>query len=89
MSQDYMAHGSQGLFTQAGYNDPLQDDGSQNHFGMSNVNSLQSQSLLNPIYSQPFAHYNTQPLNLQSSQPQQQQGPQGQGFQNQKLQYNS
>lgn len=41
--QDYMAHGSQGLFTQAGYNDPLQDDGSQNHFGMSNVNSLQSQ----------------------------------------------
>ncbi|WMV40218.1 hypothetical protein MTR67_033603 [Solanum verrucosum] len=89
MSQDYMSHGSQGLFTQAGYNDPSQDDGSQNHFGMSNVNSLQSQSLLNPIYSQPFAHYNTQPLNLQSSQPQQQQGPQGQGFQNQKLHYNS
>ncbi|XP_006362492.1 regulator of nonsense transcripts 1 homolog [Solanum tuberosum] len=89
MSQDYMSHGSQGLFTQAGYNDPSQDDGSQNHFGMSNVNSLQSQSLLNPIYSQPFAHYNTQPLNLQSSQPQQQQGPQSQGFQNQKLHYNS
>ncbi|KAH0644051.1 hypothetical protein KY289_035025 [Solanum tuberosum] len=43
MSQDYMSHGSQGLFTQAGYNDPSQDDGSQNHFGMSNVNSLQSQ----------------------------------------------
>lgn len=41
--QDYMTHGSQGLFTQAGYNDPSQDDGSQNHFGMSNVNSLQSQ----------------------------------------------
>ncbi|XP_060179878.1 regulator of nonsense transcripts 1 homolog [Lycium barbarum] len=89
MSQDYMAHGSQGLFTQAGYNDPSQDDGSQNHFGMSSVNSLQSQSLLNPLYSQPFAHYNTQPLNMQSSQPQQQQGPQGQGFQNQKLHYNS
>ncbi|PHT39760.1 Regulator of nonsense transcripts 1 [Capsicum baccatum] len=89
MSQDYMAHGSQGLFTQAGYNDPSQDDGPQNHFGLSNVNSLQSQSLLNPLYSQPFAHYNTQPLNMQSSQPQQQQGPQGQGFQNQKLHFNS
>lgn len=45
--QDYMAHGSQGLFTQAGYNNPSQDDGPQNHFGMSNA-SLQSQvSLLN------------------------------------------
>nr|XP_016477754.1 PREDICTED: regulator of nonsense transcripts 1 homolog isoform X2 [Nicotiana tabacum] len=87
MSQDYMAHGSQGLFTQAGYNNPSQDDGSQNHFGMSNA-SLQSQSSLNPLYSQPFAHYNTQPFNMQS-QPQQQQAPQGQGFQNQKLHYNS
>ncbi|KAK4350991.1 hypothetical protein RND71_030304 [Anisodus tanguticus] len=84
MSQDYMAHGSQGLFTQAGYNNPSQEDSSQNHFGMSNANPLQSQSLLNPLYSQPFGHYNTQPLNMQSSQPQQ---PQAQGSQNQKLQY--
>ncbi|KAJ8531634.1 hypothetical protein K7X08_034128 [Anisodus acutangulus] len=43
MSQDYMAHGSQGLFTQAGYNNPSQDDSSQNHFGMSSANPLQSQ----------------------------------------------
>ncbi|KAF5203603.1 Regulator of nonsense transcripts 1-like protein, partial [Thalictrum thalictroides] len=28
ISQDYMAHGSQGLFTQAGFNDPSQDDSS-------------------------------------------------------------
>lgn len=41
--QDYMAHGSQGLFTQAGYNDPSQEDSPQNHFGMSNANPLQSQ----------------------------------------------
>ncbi|XP_060207506.1 regulator of nonsense transcripts 1 homolog [Lycium barbarum] len=88
MSQDYMAHGSQGLFTQAGYNNPSQDDSSQNHFGMSNANQLQSQSLLNPLYSQPFGHYNTQPLNMQSSQPQQPQAPQVQGSQNQKLHYN-
>ncbi|KAH0649614.1 hypothetical protein KY285_034862 [Solanum tuberosum] len=83
MSQDYMAHGSQGLFTQAGYSDPSQEDSPQNHFGMSNANPLQSQSLLNPLYSQPFGHYNTQPLNMQSSQPQQ-----PQGSQNQKLHYN-
>ncbi|MCD7448445.1 Regulator of nonsense transcripts 1-like protein [Datura stramonium] len=42
-TQDYMAHGSQGLFTQAGYNDPSQEDSPQNHFGMSNANPLQSQ----------------------------------------------
>ncbi|KAK4369632.1 hypothetical protein RND71_013424 [Anisodus tanguticus] len=85
MSQDYMAHGSQGLFTQAGYNNPSQDDSSRNHFGMSNANPLQSQSLLNPLYSQPFGHYKTQPLNMQSSQPQQPQASHVQGSQNQKL----
>ncbi|WMV43439.1 hypothetical protein MTR67_036824, partial [Solanum verrucosum] len=42
-TQDYMAHGSQGLFTQAGYSDPSQEDSPQNHFGMSNANPLQSQ----------------------------------------------
>ncbi|KAK4728378.1 hypothetical protein R3W88_021366 [Solanum pinnatisectum] len=88
MSQDYMAHGSQGLFTQAGYSDPSQEDSPQNHFGMSNANPLQSQSFLNPLYSQPFGHDNTQPLNMQSSQPQQPQTPQVQGSQNQKLHYN-
>ena len=43
VSQDYMAHGSQGLFTQVGFNDPSQDDASQSHFGIANPNSLQSQ----------------------------------------------
>lgn len=38
-----MAHGSQGLFTQAGVNDPLQDDASQVHFGMGAPGPLQSQ----------------------------------------------
>jgi len=41
--QDYMAHGSQGLFTQVGFNDPSQDDASQSHFGITNPNQLQSQ----------------------------------------------
>ncbi|GFZ00871.1 RNA helicase [Actinidia rufa] len=85
MSQDYMAHGSQGLFTQVVFNDPSQDDASQSHFGMANANPLHSQDLINPLYSQPFAHYNTQPLNLQATQ---QQPQQGQNFPNQKLHYN-
>lgn len=38
-----MAHGSQGLFTQAPFNDQSQDDASQNHFGVANANPLQSQ----------------------------------------------
>ncbi|KAK8640038.1 hypothetical protein V6N13_138403 [Hibiscus sabdariffa] len=75
MSQDYMNHGSQGLFTQAGFNDPSQDDASQSHFGVANPNQLQSQGLMNSLYAQPFAHFNTQPPNLQ---PQQGQGPQNQ-----------
>lgn len=87
MSQDYMPHGSQGLFTQVGFNDPSQDDASQSHFGVANTNPLQSQGLMNSLYSQPFAHYNTQPpLNLQAPQ---QQPPQGQSSsQNQKIHYN-
>jgi regulator of nonsense transcripts 1 len=82
MSQDYMGHGSQGLFTQVGFSDPLQDDATQNHFNVANSNPLQSQ--MNSLYSQPFAHYNTQPLNMQASQQQ----PQGQNSQNQKIHYN-
>lgn len=70
MSQDYMGHGSQGLFTQVGFNDPSQDDASQSHFG---ANSLQTQNMMNPLYSQPFAHYNSQPPNMQAPQQQQQQ----------------
>ncbi|KAJ6933050.1 regulator of nonsense transcripts 1 [Populus alba x Populus x berolinensis] len=85
MSQDYMAHGSQGLFTQVGFNDPSQDDASQSHFGIANPNQLQSQGLMNSLYSQPFGHYNTQQLNLQAPQ---QQPQQGQGTQNQKIHYN-
>ncbi|KAL6985835.1 Regulator of nonsense transcripts 1-like protein [Sarracenia purpurea var. burkii] len=86
MSQDYMAHGSQGLFTQVGFTDSSQDDASQSHFGMANANPLQSQGLMSPLYSQPFAHYNTQPINLQATQQQSQQ--QSQSSQNQKLHYN-
>lgn len=40
--QEYMAHGAQGLFTQAGFIDSSQDDGQQNPFGVNNPN-LQSQ----------------------------------------------
>ncbi|XP_044492825.1 regulator of nonsense transcripts 1 homolog isoform X2 [Mangifera indica] len=87
MSQDYMAHGSQGLFTQVGFNDRTQDDASQSHFGVTNSNQLQSQGLMNSLYSQPFAHYNTQPLNMHASS--QQQPQPGQGSQNQKVHYNS
>ncbi|OIW10868.1 hypothetical protein TanjilG_27814 [Lupinus angustifolius] len=82
MSQDYMAHGSPDLFTQAGFSDHLQDDATQSHFSVANPNALQSQ--MNSLYSQPFAHYNTQSLNLQASQQQ----SQGQGSQNQKIHYN-
>lgn len=45
MSQEYMAHGSQGLFTQAAFDDPSHDDASQNHFGLANANALQTQVL--------------------------------------------
>ncbi|KAF4362579.1 hypothetical protein F8388_011406 [Cannabis sativa] len=89
MSQDYMPHGSQGLFTQAAFNDPSQDDASQSHYGVANASQLQSQGLMNSLYSQPFTHYNTQPLNLQAPQQQQQQPPQpSQSSQNQKIHYN-
>ncbi|ONK58988.1 uncharacterized protein A4U43_C08F1810 [Asparagus officinalis] len=81
-SQDYMAHGSQGLFTQAGFNDPLQDESSQSHFGIAGPGPLQSQAA-NPLYSQPFSPYNATSLNMQQ-QPQQQ----SQSSQNQKLNFN-
>ncbi|XP_021765730.1 regulator of nonsense transcripts 1 homolog [Chenopodium quinoa] len=92
MSQDYMGHGSQGLFTQVGFNDPSQDDSSQGHFGVGNVNPLQSQGPMNPLYSQPFTHYNSQPLKMQNAQhqppqPQQQAAQQGLNSQNQKVHY--
>ncbi|KAK8460466.1 hypothetical protein SEVIR_2G333600v4 [Setaria viridis] len=65
VSQDHMAHGSHGMFTQAGYNDPSQDESSQMHYGMASAGPLQSQSMMNPLYSQSYAHYNTQPQSLQ------------------------
>ncbi|GJZ38779.1 regulator of nonsense transcripts 1 homolog isoform X1 [Tanacetum coccineum] len=43
MSQDYMGHNSQGLFTQVGFNDPSQDDASQTQFGVAHTDSLQTQ----------------------------------------------
>ncbi|XP_044504128.1 regulator of nonsense transcripts 1 homolog isoform X5 [Mangifera indica] len=87
MSQDYLAQGSQGLFTQVGFNDPTQDDAlqTQSHFSVTNPNQLQSQGLMNSLYSQPFAHYNTQPINMQASS--QQQPQPGQGSQKQKVHY--
>lgn len=70
-----MPHGSQGLFTQVGFNDRTQDETSQSHFGL--AGPLQSQGPLN-LYSQPFTQY-AHPLNQQAQQQQaQQQGPQNQ-----------
>ncbi|XP_078446418.1 RNA helicase [Wolffia australiana] len=76
ISQDY--HGrAQGLFTQAGFSDPSQDDSSQSHFGMARQPLLQSQGLMNhPLYSQPFTQYTS---------PQ----PKGEGPNSQKLNYTS
>ncbi|KAL8159031.1 hypothetical protein V2J09_000568 [Rumex salicifolius] len=74
MSQEYMGQGSQGLFTQGGYGEPSHGDGSQAHSSLANANPLQSQGLLNPIYSQPFNHY-TPHLNLQTTAQQQAQQP--------------
>ncbi|KAK9716247.1 hypothetical protein RND81_06G221000 [Saponaria officinalis] len=93
MSQDYMSHGSQGLFTQVGFNDPSQEESSPGHFGVGNANHLQSQAVMNPLYSQPFAHYNTPPMNLQNAhlqaqaQAPQQPNHQGQSLQNPKVHY--
>ncbi|KAK3125053.1 hypothetical protein QOZ80_7BG0599380 [Eleusine coracana subsp. coracana] len=64
VSQDHVAHGSHAMFTQAGYNDPSQDESSQMHYGMA-PGTLQSQNMMNPMYSQSYAHYNTQPQSLQ------------------------
>jgi hypothetical protein len=41
--QDHMAHGSHGMFTQVGYNDPSQDESSQIHYGMAAAGPLHSQ----------------------------------------------
>ncbi|KAL8196213.1 hypothetical protein R6Q57_025213 [Mikania cordata] len=72
MSQDYMGHGSQGLFTQVGFKDPTQDDSSQAHFSADPTTSLQTQGVMNPLYSQPFTHYNSQPISMLAQQQQQQ-----------------
>ncbi|KAL5724267.1 Regulator of nonsense transcripts 1-like protein [Ranunculus cassubicifolius] len=77
ISQDYMAHGSQGLFTQAGFNEQSQDDPSHTQYGVVGPNT---QGMMNPLYSQPFTHYNTQALNQNQQQ--------GQSSQNQKPHYN-
>ncbi|GMH09266.1 hypothetical protein Nepgr_011107 [Nepenthes gracilis] len=88
LSQEYMAHGSQVLFTQVGFNDPSHEDISQGHFGLANANTLQSQGLMNPLYSQPFGQYSTQPLNLHTSQQQQPPPPQqAQPSQSEKVHY--
>lgn len=58
ISQDYMQHGSQGLFTQAGFNNPSQDEPSQSNFG--GPGPLQSQGLMNPVYPQQFTQYSSQ-----------------------------
>ncbi|KAJ8755110.1 hypothetical protein K2173_018908 [Erythroxylum novogranatense] len=85
ISQDYMTNGSEGLFTQVGFNEPSHGNATQGQFDLDNINPLQSQGLMNSLYSQPFAHYNAQPLNLQAPQ---QLSQQGQGAQSQKIYYN-
>ncbi|KAJ6794198.1 regulator of nonsense transcripts 1-like protein [Iris pallida] len=82
ISQDYMSHGSQGLFTQAGFSGPSQDESSQSHFGLNGPGHLQSQGPINPLYSQPFTQYNSQPMNMQPPQ------QQSQSSKTQKLHYN-
>ncbi|KMZ70880.1 Regulator of nonsense transcripts-like protein [Zostera marina] len=56
ISQDYIRHGAQGLYSQ--------DESSQSHFGVTGSVHHQSQSP-NPLYSQHFNHYNPQTLNTQ------------------------
>jgi len=43
ITQDYIGHGSQGLFTQVGFKDASQEETSQGHFGVANADPLQSQ----------------------------------------------
>ncbi|CAM6082950.1 unnamed protein product [Calypogeia fissa] len=79
ISQDFIAHGSQGLFTQVGFSDRTQDGPStQTHYGLGGP--LQSQGIMGPLYSQPFTQY-SQPLT-------QQQQPQQQNSQHQRRHYN-
>ncbi|KAF2599571.1 hypothetical protein F2Q68_00010990 [Brassica cretica] len=64
MSQEYMPHGAQGLFTQAGFIDSSQDDGQQNPFGVNNPN-LQSQCPMGIVQSVlGIGHINTDFLRL-------------------------
>jgi regulator of nonsense transcripts 1 len=47
------------MFTQAGYNDPSQDESSQIHYGMAAAGPLQSQvvfQILNPLFSSLVAY---------------------------------
>jgi regulator of nonsense transcripts 1 len=67
-TQDFLGHGSDGLFTQGAFNDRTQDlPSTQNHFGLG---GLQSQAGLGPMYTQPFTQYN-QPHSSQQQQQQQ------------------
>ena len=50
MIQDHMAHGSHGMFTQAGYNDQSQDESSQMHYGLGAPGHLQSQVVYLSIF---------------------------------------
>ncbi|KAH8947378.1 hypothetical protein BDL97_11G037900 [Sphagnum fallax] len=66
VSQDFLVHGSQGLFTQVNFPDHSQDAPStQSHFTVGG--SLHPQGIISPMYSQPFTQYS------QSLTPQQQQ----------------
>jgi regulator of nonsense transcripts 1 len=79
ISQDFIAHGSQGLFTQVGFSDRTQyGPSTQTHYGLGGP--LQSQGIMGPLYSQPFTQY-SQPLT-------QQQQPQQQNSQHQRRHYN-
>lgn len=64
-SQDFISHGSQGLFTQVGFSDRTQDGpATQSHYGIGGP--LQSQGAVAPLYTQPFTQL-TQPLNQQQA----------------------
>jgi hypothetical protein len=53
--QDHMTRGSHPMFTQAGYNDPSQDESSQMQYGMAPPGALQSQVTYLSAY---FVHAN-------------------------------
>uniref|UniRef100_A0A803LU96 Helicase ATP-binding domain-containing protein n=1 Tax=Chenopodium quinoa TaxID=63459 RepID=A0A803LU96_CHEQI len=87
-SVDYATQGPQSGFPGSFLNQNSQAGYSR--FGSGS--DFMSQGPMNPLYSQPFTHYNSQPLKMQNAQhqppqPQQQAAQQGLNSQNQKVHY--